>query len=36
MKRVVTLLDRQEGAQEAFDATKVRLDSILKASDFTG
>ena len=36
VERVVTLLDRQEGAQEAFDATKVRLDSILKASDFTG
>ncbi len=35
VERVVTLLDRQEGAQEAFEAAKVRLDSVLKASDFT-
>ena len=32
--RVLTLLDRQEGAEAAFTAAGVRLDSILRAADF--
>lgn len=34
--RVITLLDRQEGAGAAFEAANVRLDSILKAADIIG
>ena len=34
--RVLTLLDRQEGAEAAFAAAGVKLDSILRASDFAG
>ena len=36
VERVVTLLDREEGAEAAFAAAAVRLDSILRARDFTG
>ena len=34
--RVLTLLDRQEGAEAAFAAAGVKLDSILRAADFVG
>lgn len=34
--RVLTLLDRQEGAEAAFKEAGVRLDSILRAVDFVG
>ena len=34
--RVLTLLDRQEGAAAAFAEAGVRLDSILRAVDFVG
>jgi len=34
--RVLTLLDRQEGAEAAFAAAGVKLNSILRATDFTG
>ena len=34
--RVLTLLDRQEGAEAAFAAAGVKLDSILRAADFAG
>ena len=34
--RVLTLLDRQEGALDAFAAAGVKLDSVLRAVDFVG
>ena len=36
VNRVLTRLDRQEGAEAAFAAAGVRLDSILRAVDFVG
>ncbi len=34
--RVVTVLDRQEGAAEAFKAAGLAFSSVLRAEDFTG
>lgn len=34
--RVVTVLDRQEGAAEAFTAAGLAFSSVLRADDFTG
>lgn len=34
--RVVTVLDRQEGAAEAFSAAGFAFSSVLRAEDFTG
>jgi orotate phosphoribosyltransferase len=34
--RVVSVLDRQEGASEAFKAAGLAFSSVLHAADFTG